>query len=124
MSGILRCALGAGVLIYFILVIYFLKRRLIDLKYSLVWLRAGICLAVFIIWPNALDTLMGAFGISIPVNGVFLVCIGFIIVILMSMTSIVSRQTDRIKQLVQHQALLEKRIRELEEKENHLAEKQ
>lgn len=117
MSGILRCALGTGVLIYFILVIYFLKRRLIDLKYSLVWLLAGICLAVFIIWPDALYTLMGAFGISVPVNGVFLVCIGFIIVILMSMTAIVSKQTDRIKQLVQHQALLEKRIRELEEKE-------
>lgn len=117
MSTLLRCVLGAGVLIYFILVIYFLKRRLIDLKYSLVWLLAGICMALFVIWPDALYMLMSGFGISVPVNGLFLVCIGFIIVILMSLTSIVSKQTDRIKQLVQHQALLEKRIRELEKKE-------
>lgn len=117
MSEVLRCALGAGVLIYFILVVYFLKRRLIDLKYSLTWLLAGICMAVLIIFPNILYTLMNGFGISVPVNGLFLVCIGFIIVILMSITSIVSKQTDRIKQLVQHQALLEKKIRELEEKE-------
>lgn len=117
MSEVLRWVLGAGVLIYFILVIYFLKRRLIDLKYSLVWLLAGICMAVLILWPDILYTLMEAFGISIPVNGLFLVCIGFVIVILMSLTSIVSKQTDRIKQLVQHQALLEQRIRELEKKE-------
>lgn len=117
MSEVLRYALGAGVLFYFILVIYFLKRRLIDLKYSLVWLLAGICMTVLIISPNVLYALMGAFGISAPVNGLFLVSIGFIIVILMSLTSIVSKQTDKIKQLVQHQALLEKKIRELEEKE-------
>lgn len=117
MSEVLRCVLGAGVLLYFILVIYFLKRRLIDLKYSLVWIVAGICLAVLIIAPNVLYALMGAFGISAPVNGLFLVSIGFIIIILMSLTAIVSRQTDKIKQLVQHQALLEKKLREMEERE-------
>lgn len=117
MSEVLRCVLGAGVLLYFILVIYFLKRRLIDLKYSLVWIVAGICLAILIIAPNVLYALMGAFGISAPVNGLFLVSIGFIIIILMSLTAIVSRQTDKIKQLVQHQALLEKKLRELEERE-------
>lgn len=117
MSEILRGVLGIGVLIYFIIVIYFLKRRLIDLKYSLAWLLAGICMAVFVIWPDLLYILMSKFGISVPTNGLFLVCIGFMIVILMSLTSIVSRQTDRIKQLVQHQALLEKRIREMEKKE-------
>ncbi len=117
MSEVLRYALGAGVLAYFVLVVYFLKRRLIDLKYSLVWLLAGICMACMELWPNALSSLMGAFGITVPVNGLFLVSIGFVFVILMSLTSIVSKQTDRIKQLVQHQALLEQRIRELEKKE-------
>ena len=117
MSEVLRYAIGAGVLAYFVLVVYFLKRRLIDLKYSLVWLLAGICMACMVLWPNALSSLMGAFGITVPVNGLFLVSIGFVFVILMSLTSIVSKQTDRIKQLVQHQALLEQRIRELEKKE-------
>ena len=107
MSEVLRYALGAGVLAYFVLVVYFLKRRLIDLKYSLVWLLAGICMACMVLWPNALSSLMGAFGITVPVNGLFLVSIGFVFVILMSLTSIVSKQTDRIKQLVQHQAVLE-----------------
>lgn len=74
-------------------------------------------MACMVLWPNALSSLMGAFGITVPVNGLFLVSIGFVFVILMSLTSIVSKQTDRIKQLVQHQALLEQRIRELEKKE-------
>lgn len=117
MSEILRLVLGIGVLAYLLLVFYLLKRRLIDLKYSFVWLFAGFFMIIFIIWPNLLYGLMNAFGITVPVNGLFLICIGFVIIILMSLTSIVSRQTDKIRQLVQHQALLEKRIRELEERE-------
>lgn len=117
MSEVLRLVLGVGVAAYLLVVFYLLKRRLIDLKYSFVWLIAGIFMIVFIIWPNLLDAIMGAFGITVPVNGLFLICIGFIIIILMSLTSIVSKQTDKIRQLVQNQALLEKRIRELEERE-------
>jgi hypothetical protein len=37
-------------------------------------------------------------------------------IILMSLTSIISKQNESIKQLVQYTALLEKRVREVEEK--------
>lgn len=117
MTGILRLGLGIGVLVYFVVVVYLLKRRRIDLKYTLIWLLAGICMAVLLIWPDLLYAMMDGLGISVPVNGLFLICIGFVIAILMSLTAIVSRQTERIKQLVQHEALLERRIRELEKKE-------
>jgi type II secretory pathway component PulJ len=41
--------------------------------------------------------------------------LGFVVIILLSLTSIVSKQNERIKTLVQANTLLEKRIRELEE---------
>lgn len=47
-------------------------------------------------------------------NGLYVICIGFMIMLLMSLTSIVSRQAFKIRSLVQDNALLEKRIRELE----------
>ena len=49
-------------------------------------------------------------------NGLFALSVFFIIIILMSLTSIVSKQTEKIRTLTQENALLEERIRKLEEK--------
>ena len=51
-------------------------------------------------------------------NGLFSVLLFFILTIIMSLTAIVSRQSERIRALVQSQALLEERIRELEVKKD------
>ena len=48
-------------------------------------------------------------------NALYVIAIGFVMVLLMALTSIVSRQSDRIKSLVQDNAMLEKRIREMEQ---------
>ena len=47
-------------------------------------------------------------------NGLFIFCIGFIIMILLSLTSIASRQNRKIRTLTQELAILDKRLRELE----------
>lgn len=49
-----------------------------------------------------------------PMYGLFVFAIFFILVIAMSLTAIVSKQTERIKNLAQENAALEKRVRELE----------
>ena len=51
-------------------------------------------------------------------NGLYVLCIAFIIAILMTLTSIVSRQTMKIKILTQQLSMVEKRIRELEDEQN------
>lgn len=51
-------------------------------------------------------------------NGLFIACIAFIIMILMSLTSIVSKQADKIKNLTQTIAKMEKRLREAEGKDD------
>ena len=48
-------------------------------------------------------------------NTLYLLILAFVIILLMMLTSIVSGQTERIRRLAQSNALLEKRIRELEE---------
>ena len=67
------------------------------------------------IFPQLLVYLVRMLGIESPMNGLFVLCIGFIIIILMALTSIVSRQTMKIRILIQENAMLEKRLRELEE---------
>lgn len=112
----LRIVLIIGVIAYFIIILMFLKRKELSLKYSLLWLLAGVILGVMVVWPELLSRFIHLLGIVDNMNGLFILCIAFIIMILMSLTSIVSRQADKIKNLTQTISKMEKRIRELEER--------
>lgn len=112
----LRVTLIIAVCCYFILILLFLKKRSLELKYTLLWLLAGVVMGIFVIWPKLLEYLTGFLGIESLMNGLYVLCIGFTIIILMALTSIVSKQTMKIRSLIQEMATLEKRLREAEEK--------
>lgn len=111
----LRITLIVAVLCYFILILLFLKRRALELKYTLLWLLAGVVMGAFVIFPKLLSLLTKMLGIESTMNGLYVLCIGFIIIILMALTSIVSRQSIKIRALIQENAMLEKRMREIED---------
>lgn len=113
----LRIVLIIGVIAYFIIILMFLKRKELSLKYTLLWLLAGVILGIMVVWPNVLTWFIHLLGIVDNMNGLFILCIAFMIMILMSLTSIVSRQADKIKNLTQTISKMEKRIRELEERQ-------
>ena len=110
----LRVVLIIGVIIYFVTVLMFLKNKALALRYTLLWLAAGVVLGIMVIWPKTLVGFVHLLGISSNMNGLFILSIAFLVMILMSITSIVSRQADKIKNLTQTIAKMEKRIRELE----------
>ena len=112
----LRICLVLIVIIYFALVLLLLKKRAISLKYTLLWLLAGFVMGIMVIWPQTLVMSIRIIGIEDNMNGLFVFSIGFLIAIAMALTSIVSRQTEKIRSLVQTIAMLEKRVRELEKK--------
>ncbi len=116
MTETLRTMLIVGVIIYFIILIRLLKSKRLLLKYSLLWLLIGCTMAILVIFPGVLGLIKDLLGFMDAMNGLFAIAIGFIVVLLMALTSIVSKQSDRIKNLIQDNALLEKRIRELEER--------
>ena len=110
----LRGVLIIGVIVYFVIVLMFLKKKALALRYTLLWLAAGVVLGIMVIWPQTLVAFIHMLGISSNMNGLFILCIAFLIMILMSITSIVSKQAEKIKNLTQTVAKMEKRIRELE----------
>lgn len=110
----LRVTLITAVICYFIIILYFLKQRALNLKYTLLWLLAGVVMGSLVIFPELLIRIIHIFGIEDNMNGLFIMCIAFILMILMALTSIASRQNMKIRQLVQEIAILDKRIRELE----------
>ena len=111
----LRVVLIIGVIVYFVIILMFLKKRSLSLKYTLLWLLAGVVLGIMVVGPELLSKFIHMLGIVDNMNGLFILCIAFIIMILMSLTSIVSKQAEKIKNLTQTISKMEKRIRELEE---------
>lgn len=96
------------------LILHFMKKKMLSLKYTLLWLFSGFVMGILVLFPGLLDAFVKAVGIETPMYGLFVFAIFFILVIAMSLTAIVSKQTERIKDLAQDNAVLEKRVRELE----------
>ena len=110
----LRITLIIAVGCYFFLILLFLKKKSLELKYTLLWLLAGVIMGLAIVFPKFLIRFTKSLGIESAMNGLYVLCIGFILIILMALTSIVSKQTMKIRTLIQENAMLEKRIREME----------
>lgn len=113
----LRITLSVAVVCYFVLILYYLKKRMLELKYTLLWLAAGVVMGIMIFSPEILVWFVRLLGIESNMNGLYVLCIAFIIAILMTLTSIVSRQAMKIRILIQEMSMMEKRIRELENSE-------
>ena len=107
-----------GIVIFLVFIIFFLRKKALSLKYSLLWLFSAFLMLILSIFPTTLVCIAHIFGFALPSNAIFSLLFGLVIAILLSLTSIVSKQTERIKTLIQVNALLEKRIRELEAKSN------
>ena len=104
-----------AILIYFILLVVMLRQKRLNLRYTLLWLFSGVLMLVLSIFPQLLNGVTRLMGIQLQSNALFAILFFCMLIILVSMTSIISRQNESIKQLVQHIALLEKRIREMEQ---------
>lgn len=113
---ILRLAMGGIVAVYFIVIFWLLKHGKFALSYSLLWLFSGCIMALFVIFPNMLEYMARCLGIEVASNGLFAMSIFLIIIILTSMTVIVSKLSSDLRKLVQNCAIMEKRLRYLEAK--------
>lgn len=109
-----RLALVVGVILYLVVIFFLLKKRKLSVQYSIIWLFSGFALLVFALVPYVVLVLGDILHIVNPVNFVFLAAIGFMLLILLSLSAAVSQLTEKNKTLTQNAALLERRIRELE----------
>ena len=113
----LRIVLLVGVLLYFVFILHFLKDKALELKYTLLWIGAGGFMLLLIIFPHLLPWLINCMGVESNMNGLFLLAIAFLMMLCMSLTSIVSRQTRKINRLVQQVAILENELKDYHNEE-------
>ena len=91
-----------------------LRKNRLSLKYSLLWLFSGFVMLLLSLFPGLLDSFARLIGIYSSVNALFAVLLFCALILLISITSIVSRQKTEIVRLAQEVSLLENRIRHLE----------
>lgn len=95
-----------GSALLFLFVLELLRRRRLSEPYAILWLIASVVLLVLSIWDNLLDTLAEAVGIATPANALFVVGFGFVLIMLLSFSSVISRLTRENKLLAQEIARL------------------
>ena len=103
-----------GALALLVIIFVFLKKGLLTVKYSLLWLGLSIVLVIFAACPYVVFVLRDILDIEMPVNLVFLLMFCFVLVVLLSLSIAITQLADKCKRLTQENALLEKRVRELE----------
>ena len=64
----LRLTLIIAVICYFIMILYFLKQKALNLKYTLLWLVAGVVMGILIVVPELLVKIIRIFGIQDNMN--------------------------------------------------------
>lgn len=113
-STTLRYALLAALALYFVLLLVFIKKKTLLLKYSLLWMFSGVLMLILVLWPTILDWFAKTVGIASPVNALFAVMLFCTLIILVSLTAIASKNKEQVKELSQQVAIQEERIRKLE----------
>ena len=105
-----------GSFVLFGMILWLIKNHKIEVKYSIIWLAFSVTMIAFALCRYLVLVLSDITGVVNPVNFIFLTQIIFILLILLSVTAVISGFSRKIKHLAQANALLEKRVRELEEK--------
>lgn len=84
-------------------------------EYSIVWIICTLVLLVFSIWRDGLDVIAKLLGVYYAPSLIFLAAIFAIIVFLVHLSVVNSKQHEQIKKLTQEMALLKSKM---EEKKN------
>ena len=117
MSWILRAELIVLALVAIVVVIHAVNRRVLQLKYSLIWLLISLCLVAAALFPKIAFAVTALVGIETPSNLIFFLAICF------SLTVIVSRQEARIKRLIQILSIEHNELKGSEEEEDAATER-
>jgi hypothetical protein len=85
------------------------RRRLME-RYALLWLAAALVLLGFSIWRGGLELFANAVGVAYAPSALFLVALGFILLLLLHFSLVISRLADQSKVLAQRLGLLQHEI--------------
>ena len=97
----------------FVLVFELVRRRRLLERYALLWLFASVILLGLSIWRGLLEELAQAVGIFYAPSALFAVAFGFVLVLLLHFSLVISRLAEQTKVLAQRVGMLRHEVDEL-----------
>ena len=102
-----------GSLIFTFFVLELIRRKKLKEAYALIWLIMGIFFIILASWVQGLAYISKLIGIVYAPATLFLFLLITVILILIQFSVIISKQTDKIKNLTQELALLKEKMSRL-----------
>ena len=116
MTAHLQLFMILGAIVLLLIIFALLKRGLMSVKYSLLWLALAVGLVIAAAFPSVGYGLRDLLDMELPGNLVFLLMCCVVLGGRLSLSIAISQLADKCKRLTQANAILEKRVRDLEEK--------
>ena len=98
-----------SILFLIVLILHYVKKEKILIKYSLVWLLPSIVLLIFVLVPGFLTWTTNLLGFQTASNMILTLLVGLLLVITIALTVIVSTQKEQIRLLIQEVSLLKEK---------------
>jgi hypothetical protein len=96
----------------FIFVLELVRRRHLMERYALLWLFSAAILLVLAAWKGLLERMASTIGIVYAPSALFVIAFGFVLVLLLHFSLVISRLSDQNKVLAQRLGLLERKLTE------------
>lgn len=124
MNKVLQLILIGVTFLFCIFILVVTQKKKLSYKYTLLWLFFGIITLLCAIFPNIIVEISKIIHVAEPTNALFLIYIFLIIVIIFYISLAFSKLFEKVTALIQENAILAKRVEELEknkekENENH-----
>ncbi len=100
-------------IVVMLLIIELVRRRKLREEYSWLWLLTGSVILLLMMWVDLLKWVTHMVGAIVPSSTVFFLAFLFLMLISLHFSVVISRLTDRNKELAQQHALLEQEVNEL-----------
>ena len=88
------------------------RRRLME-RYALLWMFCSASLLILVVWSDLLELFASAVGVAYAPSALFAAALGFVVVLLLHFSLVVSRLSDQYKLLAQRVGMLQQQVDEL-----------
>jgi len=106
----------------FVVIFELVRRRRLMERYALLWMLSSAVMLGLSIWRGALEEVSSLIGIAYAPSALFVIAFGFVLLLLLHFSLVISQLADENKVLAQRVGLLQQRVSEVEAREAEPAE--
>jgi hypothetical protein len=98
----------------FLIVIEIVRRRLLKERYALIWLFTSFAILTLSVWRELLHIMAQAFGFYYPPSFLFLAGLGFLHLIVLHFSIVLSKLTEKNKRLAQELGIMRDELQKVQ----------